>query len=87
MKLKKKFRKPLTMENLQKVLKGLKKRKSRDPLNLINEIFRPEVAGTDLQEALLKIVNEVRIQQKYPEKLKYVDITSAYKGKGVKSDM
>jgi hypothetical protein len=75
------------MKQLLKVLKGLKKGKARDPLNLVNEIFRPEVAGSDMLLALLKIVNAVREQQEYPTKLKYADITSVYKGKGSKSDM
>ena len=78
---------PWTMEQLVKVLKSLKKGKSRDPLNLINEIFRPEVAGSDLIVALLKIANKVNQEQTFPEMLKYTDITSVYKGKGSKSDM
>ena len=78
---------PWTMKQLQKVLRSLKKGKARDPLNLVNEIFRPEVAGSDLQLALLKVVNMVRAQQQYPTKLKYADITSVYKGKGKKSEM
>lgn len=52
-----KLREPWTMEQLLKVLRGLKKGKARDPLNLVNEIFRPEVAGSDMLLALLKIVN------------------------------
>ena len=85
--VKTKLKTPWTMEQLMKVLKSLKKGKARDPLNLVNEIFRPEVAGSDLLLALLKIVNAVREQQEYPTKLKYADITSIYKGKGSKSDM
>ena len=77
----------VTMDQLVKVLKSLKKGKARDPLNLVNEIFRPEVAGSDLQLALLKIANKVNEEQTFPELLKYSDITSVYKGKGSKSDM
>ena len=44
---------PWSREQLVKVLKSLKKGKSRDPWNLCNEIFKPEVAGDDLIEALL----------------------------------
>ena len=44
-----------SIEDLQKVLKYLKLNKSRDPLGYANEIFRPEVAGDDLQLAILKL--------------------------------
>ena len=60
---------PWTMDQLVKVLKSLKKEKARDPLNLVNEIFRPEVAGSDLQLALLKIANKVNEEQTFPELL------------------
>ena len=42
-----------TMENLEKVLKNLKKDKSRDPNGLINELFMNEVAGDDLKKEIL----------------------------------
>ena len=32
-----------TTENVRKVLKSLKNNKTRDPLNMINEIFKPRV--------------------------------------------
>ena len=38
-----------TMKHLQIVLKSLKKGKVRDPLNLVNDIFMPEVVRCDLQ--------------------------------------
>ena len=82
-----KIKKPWTMEQLLKVLKSLKKGKARDPLNLVNEIFRPEVAGKDLQLALLKLANKINEEQTFPELLKYTDITSVYKGKGSRADM
>ena len=47
------------MKQLVKVLSSLKKGKARDPLNLVNDIFNPEVAGEDLKIALLKIANKI----------------------------
>ena len=44
---------PWTMDNLDAVLKYLKRNKSRDPFGYANEIFRPEVAGDDLKRAIL----------------------------------
>ena len=41
----------------------------------MNEIFKPELGGKDLQLSLLQIVNKIKEEQKYPEKLKYADIT------------
>jgi hypothetical protein len=38
---------PWAIKDLEKVLKNLK---SRDPLGLANEIFRPDVAGSDLKK-------------------------------------
>ena len=52
--------------------------------NLVNKIFRPEVAGTDLVLALLKIANKINEKQTFPDLLKYIVITSVYKGKGSK---
>ena len=56
--------KPWTMDQLLLVLKSLKSRKSRDPHGLCNEIFKPEVAGHYFQEAILKLLNMVKEQQK-----------------------
>ena len=61
--------------------KSLKKGKARDPLNLVNEIFRPEVAGLDLLLSLLKIVNMVKKQQMFPTKLRFADIDQYIKVK------
>ena len=46
------------MKHLEKVLKYLKKDKSRDPLGYCNELFSPEVAGDDLKLALLKMMSQ-----------------------------
>jgi hypothetical protein len=42
------------MDDLQTVLKQLKKGKSQDPFGYPNEIFHSDVAGDDLKLALLK---------------------------------
>ena len=71
---------PWTMDQLKKVLKSLKREKAR-------EIFKPEVAGSDLQLALLKIANKINQEQIFPEMLKYSYITSVYKGKERKENL
>ena len=70
------------MENLDKVLKRLKKNKTIDPTNLVNELFRPEVIGDDLKESLLTLLNKVKEQLTDPEFMQLCNIVSIYKGKG-----
>ena len=77
---------PWTMKDLDKVLKILKKQKSRDPFGLANEIFRPEIAGDDLKIAILKLMNMMKDQQKYPECLELCDISSIWKKKGSRNE-
>ena len=70
------------MGDLEKVLKSLKKQKSRDPYGLANDIFRPGVAGDDLKLAVLKMMNMIKDQQRYPECLELCNISSIWKSKG-----
>ena len=51
---------PWEMRHLDKVLKNLKRNKSRDPLGYCNELFRPEVAVDDLKLAILKLMNRIK---------------------------
>ena len=74
------------MDQLDHVLKHMKKNKSRDPFGYANEIFRPEVAGNDLKLAILKLKNLIKSEQKYPEALEICDITSVWKRKGSRND-
>ena len=75
-----------TMQDLEVVLKQLKNKKSRDPLGLANELFKPENAGEDLKLALLKMSNEIKKQQIFPKALGMCNISSLYKNKGSKKD-
>ena len=45
--------KPWTKDKLITVLKHLKKGKARDPHGLINDIFKPDIAGSNLIDGLL----------------------------------
>ena len=45
-----------TMDQLDTVLKYLKKNKSRDPLGYANEIFQEGVAGKDLKLAIISLL-------------------------------
>ena len=79
--------KPWTMDELEAVLKHLKKNKSRDPKGYANEVFRTEVAGDDLKLALLKLMNRVKDEQIIPKEFELCSITSIFKkGKAGKND-
>ena len=73
-----------TMEDLKEVLKHLGNDKSRDPEGFANELFKEEVAGSDLLEALLKIMNLIKNKQEYPKVLEKCNITSLHKKKSKK---
>ena len=73
---------PWDISDLNEVLKSLKKDKSRDPYNLANELFKPDVAGEDLKLALLKLLNRIKSEQLCPKCLEICNITSIWKQKG-----
>ena len=77
---------PWKLKDLEEVLKHLKKQKSRDPLGLANDIFRPEVAGDDLKHAVLKQMNKIKEEQKFPECLELCNISSIWKKKGCRNE-
>ena len=77
---------PWTMKDVEKVLKHLKKNKSRDPLGLCNELFGPEVAGDDLKLAIVKLMNRIKQDQVYPECLEVCNISSIWKRKGSRNN-
>ena len=72
---------PWQMRDLEIVLKQLKKDKARDPLGFANEIFRLEVAGDDVKNALLKLMNKIKGEQKFPECLELCNISSIWNKK------
>jgi hypothetical protein len=75
-----------TMSDLQKVLNQLKNNKSRDPMGFANELFKPSNAGSDLQAATLKLMNQIKSDQIFPDILKSCNITSIYKNKGSRKE-
>ena len=75
------------MSDLIKVTKNLKTRKAADPKGLINELFKPGVAGADLLESLLMLCNRVKAECEIPAFLKLTNITSIFKKRGSKTDL
>ena len=76
-----------TLDQLTAVLKSLNKNRSRDPLGYCNELFLPHVAGSDLQLAILKIMNKIKSDQKFPAQLETCNISSIYKNRGSRNDL
>ena len=77
---------PWTVEDVTFVLKQLKKGKSKDPYNLPNELFRPNVAGDDLILAITKLMNRIKSELIYPKPMNICNVTNLYKNKGLKQN-
>jgi hypothetical protein len=55
---------PWSSDELLRVIKKLKTNKTRDPMGLINEIFKPRIIGQDLFSALQALINETKAEIK-----------------------
>ena len=72
---------PWDKEDLKVVLKQLQNEKSRDAEGLANELFKDNAAGTDLLEAVLKLMNLMKEKQIFPKILQKCNITSIHNKK------
>ena len=73
---------PWKIEDLEKATKTLKNNQARDPMGMISEIFKPEIAGSDLKKAILDLMNLILSSFYIPEYIQYADITPILKNKG-----
>ena len=73
---------PWTMENLDKVLKSLKNNQSRDPMGMINELFKPGIIGEELKIATLNLMNNIKSFMYVPTNMQLANITTIFKNKG-----
>ena len=55
------------------------------PHGLINELFRPENIGSDLECLLLLLLNKIKQNLAFPHFMQFANIISIYKGKNSKS--
>ena len=69
------------------VLCSLKNGKCRDPLGLINEVFKPPVAGTDLIKSITIMMNRIKDSIQIPETFRFNNISTIYKNKGSRSNL
>ena len=77
---------PWNIKELDKVLKDLKSNKSRDPNGYANEVFKENVAGKDLKNAVLKLMNRMKSEQQIPKVMQLCKITTLYKNKGARDN-
>ena len=75
------------IESLRFVLRSLKKGKARDPENMCNDLFKPDIAGIDFQNGLLFVLNSIKRKQILPKKMEKINITSIWKKKGSRNSI
>ena len=85
--LKSNVAKPWTEEDLDRVIKSLKNNQTRDPLGMLNELFKPGVMGKDLKKAVLQLMNGVKLEMVLPTMMELSNITTLYKNKGSRFEM
>ena len=74
------------MKQLDIVLKGLKNNQTRDPNELINEVFKPPIAGKDFKLAILHFMNKIKQTMYIPNILQTANITTITKPNSSKFD-
>ena len=76
-----------TLYDLDKATKTLKNNQSRDPNNMINELFKPNIAGNDLKIALVNLMNMIMRSLYIPEFMQVSNISSIFKNKGSRMEL
>ena len=72
---------PFSMIELETTLKNLTIGKSRDPDNIVCEIFKEDVIGYDLKMSVLIIMNKIKREGTVPECMRTANITMLHKKK------
>ena len=78
---------PWKLSDLESAIKSLKNNKTADPNGVINEIFKPGCAGTNLLESLVLLYNGIKKTFHIPLFVMLENITTIYKNKGSRFDM
>ena len=85
--LKEKVTNPWSASQFEKAIKSLKNNQARDPMGIINELFKPGLAGAQLKFSTLSLMNQVKQTMKIPRSMQISNITSIWKKKGSQQDM
>ena len=78
---------PWQISALEKVLKSLKNKQSRDPLGMISEIFKPGVMGDGLKWSILSLMNNIKTHMFIPTNMQLANITTIFKSKGSRLEL
>ena len=73
-----------TVADVTIVLKSLKTGKAKDPFEIPNKIFKPDVAGTDLIIAITNLMNRIKDELHFPDPINVCNVTNLFKNKGLK---
>ena len=73
---------PWTITDVKYAIKDLKKKVSKDPYDMPNELMMVENAGEDLILAITHLMNMMKEESIFPEALNLCNVTNAYKNKG-----
>ena len=65
-----------TLENLEKVLKSLKKSQSQDRMGFVNEMFMMQNLGEDLKQSLVHLFNNIKNLNEIPYFFRNVYVTA-----------
>ena len=65
---------PWKMNEMEKAIKAMKNKKCRDSTGLINELFKPGVAGSDFKLSLLLMLNKCKESLEIPQMMTHVNI-------------
>ena len=85
--LKEKVTNPWSPSQFEKAIKSLKNNQARDPMGIINELFKTGLAGEQLKISTLNLMNQVKLTMKIPRNMQLSNITSIWKKKGSQLDM
>ena len=80
--LRRKTTAPWTMDDLDRALKSLKNNQSRDPVGMINELFKHGTIGYELKAATLSLMNNSKSQLFVPYNMQLSNITTIFKNRG-----
>ena len=75
------------MEDVTSVLRSLKTGKAKDPFDMPNKIFKPDVAGSDLILTQTKLMNRIKDELHFPEPINVCNVTNLFKNKGLKKHL
>ena len=76
-----------TLKDIDEILKSLKNNKARDPMGMVSDIFKPEIAGWDLRNSIMGLLNGLKNEQKSVPLTNVANITTIFKKKGSQLDM